>query len=173
LAMLFVRCLKQTNAFRKHRHEPVLNNPHFFEVLQSVAHQIKSPASTVMWTAEKIKRNAAKGEGHKINGENYAQLADFLVEDVKTMRQQTDNILKLVQIQTPKFRERPLEPLLRKLVNHYRTVTDDTTEIVLEIDESITLLMDEELFKEAMINLLDNGLDAMPRGGKLRVSAVP
>jgi signal transduction histidine kinase len=146
----------------------------FFEILQGISHQLKNPISTILWTAEKIKRSIGKpGNKEKQKEENYHQLADFLVDDVKTLRQQTNNLLKLIQIQKPYFQEKKLKPLLQKLVDHYLALLDENIEIQLEMGEDISLSMDEELFKEAVVNLVDNAIASMPDGGKLTISAVP
>ena len=148
----------------------------FIEIIQGILHQIKNPISTVLWTAEKIKRNAVAGAGernNKSNREMYAQMADFLLDDVKTLKQQTNNLLRMIQVSKPRFREQNLRPLLQRIVRHFRALSDSKIEIRLDMEEDIYLAVDDELFKEAVINLLDNAVDAMPGGGKLIVSAVP
>jgi signal transduction histidine kinase len=156
------------------RQKKKLEITQFFEILQGISHQLKNPMSTILWTAEKIKRNINKpGNKEKQKVENYRQLADFLVDDVKTLRQQTNNLLKLIQIQKPCMREKKVKSLLQKIVDHYQALLDENIEIQLEMGEDISLSMDEELFKEAVVNLVDNAIAAMPDGGKLTISAVP
>ncbi|NIM17821.1 MAG: hypothetical protein GTO45_38080 [Candidatus Aminicenantes bacterium] len=167
--------LRKTSLFKQQRWESTGDTSQFLEVFQGIAHKIKNPLSTIMWTAEKIKRSVDRDEAdeEKSKTENYEQLADFLVEDVKILKQQTHNILKLIQIQKPRMEQKNLKPILERLVDHYRALLDKNFEIQLEMEEDIIIPIDENLFKEAIVNLMDNGIDAMPDGGKLTVSAIP
>jgi signal transduction histidine kinase len=175
LFIFFFYRMRKTSLFKQQRRESTGDTSQFLEVFQGIAHKIKNPLSTIMWTAEKIKRSVDRDEAdeEKFKTENYDQLADFLVEDVKILKQQTHNILKLIQIQKPRMAQKNLKSILERLVEHYRALLDETIEIQLDMEEDITIPIDENLFKEAIVNLIDNGIDAMPDGGKLTVSAVP
>jgi signal transduction histidine kinase len=171
LFLYLIYIYKMVPRFRKHSMEREAEVSQSLEVFQAIAHQFKNPIGTMTWTAEKIKRSVQKGQ--KNSSTDYFQLAEFLVDDVKTMRRHSDNILKLVQIQVPKVRKKRLKPLLQKLVRHYKAVVNEKIDIEFDMKEDVSVHLDEELFKEAMVNLLDNAIDAMPEGGKLRVSVVP
>lgn len=175
LFVYFIYRLKKTSGLRKYQEEKAVKISQTLEVFQVIAHQVKNPLSTIMWTAEKIKRGIERSETNKEKSktENYGQLADFLLDDVKALKQQTNNILKLIQMQKPNFRETRLKPLLKKQVEHYRTLLAENIDLQLEMEEDIVISIDEELFKEAFVNLIDNGISAMPDGGKLTISAVP
>jgi signal transduction histidine kinase len=164
LFVYFIFRYPKALGFRPHHLESEADISSTIKALQAIAHKIKGAIGTAGWTIEKINRSAARDS---------SQLAGLLIEDAETLRQQTDNILKLVQIQKPKLQKKGLKHLLQKLVNHYRSVFDDKIEITFQMEKDIDLNFDKELFKEAMINLLDNAIDAMPAGGKLRVSVVP
>lgn len=146
----------------------------FLHALRELARQIKNPISTISWTAEKINRNTAAIEDIKTR-ENYTRLAEFLAEDGKILKQQANHLLRLVQVYKPRFRDVALKPLLQHLSEHYRTVTAENIHVRLEMEEDVSLYLDEELFKEAVVNLVDNALDAMTRrgSGQLTVSVVP
>ncbi len=145
----------------------------FLRIVQETAQQIKNPISTIAWTAEKLKRGVEILPEPKTR-DNYAQLSDFLAEDAKILKRQANQLLRLAQLYKPRFREVVLKNLLQHLVDHYRTLTDENIKIRLEMEEEISLLLDEELFKEVLVNLVDNALDAMaPQGsGQLTLSAV-
>jgi len=144
----------------------------FLDKVQETAQQLKNPISTIFWTAEKIKRHIPFIK-EKITRENYAQLSAFLVEDVNLLKQQTNHLLKVIQIYKPQCREIALKPLLQQLVDHYRRLMESNIDIRLDMDEDIVLSLDQELFKEAMVNLVDNAIAAMPERGKLTISVIP
>ncbi len=145
----------------------------YLEIIQEIAHQIKNPISTLLWTAEKLKRSTeTNGIKKAVGGETYSQLADFITDDVKTLRLLTNNILRLMQIQEPHFGETKLKPLLQGLVDHSRSGAEEKREIRLEMPGDFTLFIDGELFKEALAYLLDTALEAMPGGGIITLSVV-
>jgi signal transduction histidine kinase len=144
----------------------------FLDMVQETAQQLKNPISTIFWTAEKIKRHTPSIK-EKITRENYSQLSAFLVEDVNLLKQQTNHLLKVIQIYRPQCREIALKPFLQQLVDHYRRLMESNIDIRLEMEEDILLSLDEELFKEAMVNLVDNAIAAMPERGQLTISVVP
>ncbi len=160
--------LKKT-IFPPSRQESETKPSGFLEILQGIAHQLKNPISTILWTVEKIKRSSAESK-NKNNMNSYRQLSDFLLEDVGTLRKQTDNMLKMLRIQKPRFRQKSLKPLLEQLVEQYRTIVDEKTEIRLKMEEDISLYIDDELFKDAIVILIDDAVEVMPEGCKISIS---
>lgn len=144
----------------------------FLEIVQGIAQKLKNPISSVLWAAEKIKSSAQRNNDRK-KKDSYMQLSEFLRDDAEKMRRQTDHLLRLVQIYNPRFAQKSLKPILQDLVDHYLILVEEKIGIHLEMAEDISLLIDEELLREALANLFDNAVDAMPQGGKLRISAVP
>lgn len=144
----------------------------FFEIVQGIAHQIKNPISTILWAAEKIKRSISGIKDRKIR-ESFDQLSGFLLDDVKSLKQQSNNILRVIRIQQPLFRETNIKPMLQKIAAHYRAVVDKNIKVQLEVKEEVTLAVDEDLIKEALVNLIDNAVAAMTGGGTLTIAALP
>lgn len=66
------------------------------EQIQEAARQAKNPISTILWTAEKIKR-MAENTSETSTPQSYERLTGFLEQDVETLKQQTTHILKLLQ----------------------------------------------------------------------------
>lgn len=157
---------------RKKKAEEV-DTSQLYEIVQSIAHQVKNPISTILWTAEKIKRDSGKINETKTR-ETYNQLADVLTADVKTLKRQTSHIAKLVRVHNPVFKQVSLETVLERIVEHYRTLPDGDKEIKIQLKvNDTTVSIDEELFKEALVNMMDNAVVSMPDGGELTISAGP
>jgi signal transduction histidine kinase len=144
----------------------------FLDLVREIAQQIKTPVSTISWTAEKI-RQTNEGIKEEKSRQDFARLCEFLAEDVKTLKQQTHHLLKLIRIYQPRPGKVALKPCLEHLADRYRALAGENVEIRLEMDGDFSLSIDEEMFKEALTNLVDNAVDAMPEGGKLTLSAVP
>lgn len=140
----------------------------FIEIVQGITHQLKNPISTTLWTAEKLKRTGDT---------EYSELSDSLAGDVDALKQQTNHLLKLIKVHKPRLQPGNLKPIMEELVEFYRTqkLPGENIDIQLQAkyEKDIVLLIDEELFKEVMVNLMENAVEAMPRGGKLSISLLP
>jgi signal transduction histidine kinase len=161
---------------RKNAHADIMDTSQLHEMVQAIAHQVKNPISTILWTAEKIKRDSAKMKETNTR-DTYTQLADFLVEDVKTLKQHTRHISKLVQAfsKPPVFRQKNLKLVLQQVMEHLKKLREGDKEIgiQLKMDRDISLSIDEELITTALINLMDNAVVAMVDGDKIIISVVP
>jgi signal transduction histidine kinase len=143
------------------------------EIVSGIAHQVKNPLSTILWTAEKLKRSLGKYKQTDENTGDYALLPGFLMEDVNALKLHTNNILKLIQIYKPNFKDANIKILLQHIVDHYQPLIREKIGIRLEMEEDIVLSIDEELLKEAFVNVIDNAVDAMLEGGHIVISVVP
>jgi hypothetical protein len=143
----------------------------FYEIVRTIAHQVKNPLSTILWTAEKIKRDSAKINETE-TGESLTQLADFLAEDVKTLKQFTRYISGLVQAYSkpPVFKEVNIKPMLQQVIERISSLQEKKPTVHLTMDRDYSLAVDEELLKAALISLLDHALNAMPGSHTLTIS---
>ncbi len=80
--------------------EDIIEKYELYDIVLAIIHQAKNPISTVLWTAEKIKRDSSLLTDAGA-GENFARLADVLLENVNILKQQTNQISKLVEINEP------------------------------------------------------------------------
>ena len=161
---------------RKNANIDTMDTSQLHEMVQAIAHQVKNPISTILWTAEKIKRDSGKMKDTSTR-DSYNQLADFLVEDVKTLKQHTRQISKLVQAFNKPlvFREKNLKSLLQQVMEHLKNLQegDKKIDFQLKMDRDISLSIDEELITTALINLMDNAVDKMVGGDKIIISVAP
>jgi outer membrane protein assembly factor BamB len=161
---------------RKNANADIMDTSQLHEMVQAIAHQVKNPISTILWTAEKIKRDS--GNINEANTrDTYTQLADFLEEDVKTLKQHTRHISELVQAfsKPPVFRQKNLNSVLRQVKEHLKKLREDDKKIDVQLktERDISLSIDEELINTALINLMENAVDTMVDGDKIIISLVP
>lgn len=76
--------------------EDIIEKSELYEIVLAIIHQAKNPISTILWAAEKMKRDSSllTDVGAR---ENFAQLADVLLENVNTLKRQTHEISKLAE----------------------------------------------------------------------------
>lgn len=78
----------------------VIQTSELYDIVRAIVHQAKNPISTVLWTAEKIKRDSAGMDGTE-NEETLSQLAEVLTENVHLLKRHTREISELVEAYDP------------------------------------------------------------------------
>ena len=141
-------------------------------MFQEVAHQVKNPLSTILFTAERIKGGLKKIVDPRLR-EDFSQWANFLEEDVKRLEQYTQGIMRLAAIQSPKFKEVELFPMVESIVSRYQNLDDNGIEWRLDLKEPSNGYVDAELLKEALCNILDNAVEAVKSEGSITVRGYP
>ena len=142
------------------------------DMFQEVAHQVKNPLSTILFTAERIKGGLKKILDPRLR-EDFSQWANFLEDDVKTLEQYTQGIMRLAAIQSPQFKEVELFPMVESIVDRYRYLDDNGIEWRVDLKEPSNGYVDAELLKEALCNILDNAIEAVKNDGSITVRGYP
>ncbi|MCP5105849.1 MAG: hypothetical protein GY950_20845, partial [bacterium] len=98
--LFFIYCMYRWGVpfppFSQGSQSAVMETAELYEIVRAIVHQSKNPISTVLWTAEKIKRDSAE-QIEPGAAETYNQLADVLMENVDTLQRQTRQIVELVE----------------------------------------------------------------------------
>jgi two-component system NtrC family sensor kinase len=134
------------------------------ELSAVIAHEIRNPLSGVGISAQALSRSLHPGDFHESNLKNI----------LKGIRKVDDVIKGLLDFATPK------EPVLvRGSVNKVLEEAlffsaPQAQESQITIEKSLgkalpSVLLDQEQIKRVFINIILNALQAMPRGGELRI----
>ncbi len=136
------------------------------KVTAIVAHEIRNPLSTVGGFARSIVRNPD-------NVERNARNAQIIVDEVQQLERIVADLLDFTKPRAPQLA--PVD--LRELITNTLGVLADEIQAAnirtrLELDqEPIVVSLDETLFRQVLINLFKNAIEAMPDGGTLTVGA--
>jgi two-component system, NtrC family, sensor kinase len=130
-----------------------------------VAHEIRNPLTAIGGFARRLFKNAT--------GETERQRAEIIVYEVRRL----EKILRDVLLFSRDARSHMEKLRVEDLVNDVAAVHRDACgerNVNLEVAMQKGLpavLMDADQVRRAITNLITNGLDAMPRGGDLRITA--
>jgi PAS domain S-box-containing protein len=142
------------------------------ELLSIVTHDLKNPLTSIKGRAQLLRRRLAR------NPARARDLADLAAIEAQAdlMRRLLDQLLDATRLelgqQLPLRRERlDLVPLVKRLVEQYRTLTD-RHEIVLLVGDQAVLLghWDADRLEQVLGNLLSNAIKYSPQGGTIRVT---
>jgi len=136
-----------------------------------MAHEVKNPLNAMVLQLELLKAKLAEG------GEKVRPQIDILSEEIRRL----DRVVKTFLDFTRPIELHPAETDLESLVRDVFTLVEPQAQanrVQLHFDQNgelPRLVVDRDLMKQALLNLVLNGCQAMPSGGELTVksSALP
>jgi len=137
------------------------------DVARRVAHEIKNPLTPIRLSAERIAKRLRAG-GPDLP-EAIARGTKVIVEEVDFLKSLVDEFSRFARL--PEMRPEPtdLPALARRAVRLFEGAREG---IALRVENRLfrqTVLVDPEQIKRALINLLDNALEACDASGEITV----
>jgi signal transduction histidine kinase len=136
-----------------------------------VAHEVRNPISAIELNAEilqDIVRGRAEPEMHEA-----ATLVASIRDQVNTLDALTEEYLAFARFPKPHFEEESINDLLHELAEFVRPVaTRQGLTVRVQTDPAVpTREIDRGLLRQAVLNLVKNGLEALSRGGELTIAS--
>ena len=137
------------------------------EVARRVAHEIKNPLTPIRLSAERIARRFATGAPDLHQA--IERGTKVIVEEVDFLKSLVDEFSRFARL--PEMRPEPtdLDELVRSAVRLFDGARDGVS---IRVDSQLpreSVLLDPEQIKRALINLLDNALEACGDRGEITV----
>jgi len=141
--------------------------------IQVAAHELRTPLTVI------------KGYLGMLNGHSVMKDNEALQQAIEGVMQGTDRLHQIVnsmldvarlenQVVEPVMETTPIAPMLRLIQKSYQKDTE-ARNITLEVGESISalppLVVDSELIKKALDNIIVNGIKFTPDGGTVSINA--
>jgi two-component system nitrogen regulation sensor histidine kinase NtrY len=138
------------------------------EVAQRIAHEIKNPLTPIQLSAQRLRKKY------------FEQAADFdkifdegtqvIVNEVGSLKNMVDEFSKFARMPAPQMAEGSLHDVLREVIALYQGAHKDV-EFLADFDEVLpSLRFDREQIKRVLVNLFNNGIQAMNQKGRLWVT---
>jgi len=133
------------------------------EVAQRLAHEIKKPLTPIQLSAQRLRRRLSR-----VGGED----AQLVTECTETIIQEVDGLKRLVDefsrfARMPAFIPKPTDvrPLVDAVATLYRESHPQCTIVTRHADDVPLLVVDPDHIKRAVLNLVDNAVEAVGSGG--------
>ncbi len=124
------------------------------EVAQRLAHEIKNPLTPIVLNAERIRRSFKKGS------ENLNLIIDksvsSILEEVEIIRRLIDEFRTFARLPLPEKKFENLNEIIRNVLEPF----GDRVKVVFDFKVPISIPIDRSLFREVLINLVENSIDA-------------
>jgi signal transduction histidine kinase len=134
-----------------------------------VAHEVRNPISAIELNAEILQDIVRESPGKDM--EEAAGLVASIRDQVNTLDALTEEYLAFARFPKPHFDEESINDLVRELADFVRPVaTRQGLTVRVETDPAVPMLeVDRSLLRQAVLNLVKNGLEALSSGGELTI----
>ena len=136
-----------------------------------VAHEVRNPISAIELNAEMLE-DIVRGQSGA-EGEEAVGLVTAIRDQVNTLDALTQEYLTFARFPRPHFEEESVNGLVQELTEFIRPVaTRQGLTVRAETDPDVPMMeIDRGLLRQAVLNLVKNGLEALSRGGELVLSS--
>ncbi len=136
---------------------------------QRVAHKIKTPLATILLAIQRLEREYHKSDTQ--NAEKYDVLTHAAIEEIERVRKNINSFMKFAKLEEPLFQIMAFKPALVRFLKEYELRIPETVHVKTELDEiPVQIKLDEDQFKEAFYNILDNSINAMQSSGNILIT---
>jgi two-component system, NtrC family, nitrogen regulation sensor histidine kinase NtrY len=138
------------------------------EAARRIAHEIKNPLTPIKLSAERLLRKHRQGDAGV--GSALEEAVEIIVREVGTMQNLVDEFSRYARMPQPQPEEVDLARLIQDTMNLYRDVKPGV-EVAAELSpDTGPLYLDGNQMKQALINLMDNAVEATEAPGTIHVS---
>jgi len=134
-----------------------------------VAHEVRNPLNTISMGLQRLRYEFHPAEGDR---EEYARFTEVMLDEVRRLNETVDRFLELARPAPLALGVCPLAHHLADLVTLIRPEAE-ARRVILQAElppDGASARADCSRLHRALLNLLLNGIQAMPGGGTLRVS---
>jgi two-component system nitrogen regulation sensor histidine kinase NtrY len=139
------------------------------EVAQRIAHEIRNPLTPIRLAAERIQRRADDLDGEL--REIVASGCEAIVAQVTGLKELVDAFQDYARMPAIKPQATDVGRLLRELSSLYGGVREGLDVRVTLPEEEMRAVVDPVLLRQALVNVLDNAVWAIPSDGHIAISA--
>ena len=132
-----------------------------------VAHEVRNPISAIELNAEML-QDIVRGHGGA-EADEAVGLVAAIRDQVNTLDALTEEYLTFARFPRPHFEDESINSLVQELTEFIRPVAiRQGLTVRADIDPAVPMMeIDRGLLRQAILNLVKNGLEALSRGGEL------
>jgi two-component system nitrogen regulation sensor histidine kinase NtrY len=138
------------------------------EAARRIAHEIKNPLTPIQLAAERVLRKHQQGADV---GAALEEGVRIIVREVETLKRMVDEFSRFARMPRPQPVEMDLGGLVQETVKLYRGLKPGVEVEARVPDEARRAWADPEQLRGALINLLDNAVEAIEGPGRVEVRA--
>jgi signal transduction histidine kinase len=133
-----------------------------------VAHEVKNPLNAILMHVELARMKLAKGDNDLV------PQMDIIGSEIVRLDRVVKTFLDFTRPVEPHLTDVPLEAFVNEMAELARPLAE-MAKIAVTVEQQTdgaSIAVDLDLFKQAMLNVVINAIDAMPDGGELRFASL-
>ena len=137
------------------------------EVAQRIAHEIKNPLTPIQLSAQRLRRRLSRVSGE--DAQLVTECTGIIIQEVDGLKRLVDEFSRFARM--PVFVPKPTDvrPLIDNVVGLYRESHPALTIVTQHADDVPLLEVDPDHIKRAVLNLVDNAVEAVGGTGMVVV----
>ena len=137
------------------------------EVAQRIAHEIKNPLTPIQLSAQRIRRRLSRTPSDET--QVVMECTETIIQEVDGLRRLVDEFSRFARMPSPVARPTDVRPLVDSVVTLYRESHPRLTLEARHAAELPLLEVDPDHVKRAVLNLVDNAVEAVGAAGDVTV----
>ena len=137
-----------------------------------VAHEVRNPISAIELNAEMLE-DIVRERSNDVDMKEAAGLVSAIRDQVTALDALTEEYLAFARFPRPHFEEESINHLVQELADFIRPVaTRQGLTLKADVDPSVPMMeIDRGLLRQAVLNLVKNGLETLSSGGELTIES--
>ena len=137
------------------------------EVAQRIAHEIKNPLTPIQLSAQRLRRRLSRTPGD--DTQLVEECTGTIIREVDGLRRLVDEFSRFARMPTPVAKPTDVRPLVDSVVALFRESHPRLTLVARHPGDLPLLAVDPDHLKRAVLNLVDNAVEAVGADGDVSV----
>ncbi|MBW1997805.1 MAG: HAMP domain-containing protein [Deltaproteobacteria bacterium] len=138
------------------------------EVARRIAHEVKNPLTPIQLSAQRLKRKYRDKIG-KHDGKVFDECTDMIISQVEELKHLVNEFSSFARMPASNPRPNDINRIIEEAVSLYREARKGVKVVFRRPAEALLIEVDREQVKRAVINILDNAVDAVDGDGEVVV----
>jgi two-component system nitrogen regulation sensor histidine kinase NtrY len=138
------------------------------EVARRIAHEVKNPLTPIQLSAQRLK----KRYGERLNseeGEVFHECTEMIVKQVEELKRLVDEFSNFARMPTSKPVPSDIREIINEALSLYKEAHKEIRLVFRDSEIVPVFNLDREQIKRAMINIIDNAIEAIDGEGEVVV----
>jgi len=138
------------------------------EVAKRIAHEIKNPLTPIQISSQRILKALEQPEDvfRKITEDSL----NVILEEIDSIKNLADEFANFARLPELKFGAADLNGIVEKLVSVYSSIYQEVElKVDMDLDMPMMIRMDSDQIKRILVNIIDNGIEAMDKKGEIEI----
>ena len=136
------------------------------EVARRIAHEVKNPLTPIQLSAQRLKKRYGSKLAQE-DGKVFEECTNMIINQVEELKRLVNEFSTFARLPAPSLKPHSIAEIIDESMSLYREA-QKTVKIVFHSSDEVPITkVDKQQLKRAMINLLDNAMDAVEGEGEV------